>query len=55
MLSLKEFKEQYICNNTYKDEEWELAKPFGEMKLKQRIKDAINVLLNKGVVIKWYG
>ena len=55
MISLKEFRNNYACttrNNENKGE-WELAKPIDGMKLKKRIKDAWNVLLNRGVVVRW--
>lgn len=56
MLSWIEFEQQYACNKVQKFEvnNWELSKPIGGMKLKQRIKDAWNVLLNRGVVVRWY-
>lgn len=53
MLSLVNFQKNYACNTTSQGG-WELARPVGGIKFKQRIKDAISVLFNKGVVVRWY-
>lgn len=53
MLHLMDFQQNYACNTTERGK-WELAKPVGGIKFKQRIKDAISVLFNKGVVVRWY-
>jgi len=54
MLNIKEFNEHYAKNNCSDDNiNWEMSKPIGGMPLKQRIKDAWNVLINRGVVVSW--
>ena len=54
MMTLTQFKDYSDTTIRNKEtDEWELAKPYGGMSFKQRVKDAWNVLCNRGVVVRW--
>ena len=43
-----------ICNKTYIDGKWVIARPVKDPRLWQRIKDAVQVIQGKADAVKFY-